>query len=326
MKHKGLIIYGPTSTGKTGLALQLARKFKGEIISVDSRQVYKNLDIGTGKVSFESKVEKHSGYWQVDGVKIHGFDIIEPGKNFSASDFIKFAQSTIEQILRRKKLPIIVGGTGFYLKSLLQGIESSGIPQNLKLRSELELQTKKELLKKLQKLDPIRAKSMNESDRQNPRRLIRAIEIAISKSEPISRSASSWSLVYPESYRRETGNFLLLGLTAPNAYIYKKSDKWLETRMNHGLVDEIRGLLKKRVDNNWLENLGLEYRWITRYLKGEINKKSAVERLKGDIHDFIRRQKTYFNKFKSIQMFDVSQKNWQKELEKTVTLWYTRTK
>src|SRR3990167_9401127 len=106
--NKELIIYGPTTTGKTALAIDLAKKYNGEIISADSRQVYKGLDIGTGKVSFDSKVEKHKGFWIVDGVKIHGFDLVNPGQRFSVADFLKFASDTMIQIIKSKKIPIIV--------------------------------------------------------------------------------------------------------------------------------------------------------------------------------------------------------------------------
>ena len=170
-----LVIFGPTATGKTDLAIRLARKFNGELISADSRQVYKNLDIGTGKVSFSSNVEKHEGYWIVDGVKIHGFDLIEPGQNFSASDFIKFAKTTMIQIIKTGKLPIIVGGTGFYINALIGGLDSVGIAPNPNLRSQLEKLSTATLFQKLAKINPSRANSMNESDRANPRRLTRPI-------------------------------------------------------------------------------------------------------------------------------------------------------
>ena len=132
-----LVIYGPTATGKTDLAIKLAKKYNGEIISADSRQVYKNLDIASGKVSFSSTVVKHKGYWIVDGVKIYGFDLVDPGKRFSAADFIKFAKTTMIQIIEVKKLPIIVGGTGFYIKALIEGINTLGIPPNLNLQKKI---------------------------------------------------------------------------------------------------------------------------------------------------------------------------------------------
>jgi len=127
-----LAIYGPTVTGKTNLAIKLAHKFNGELISADSRQVYKRLNIGTGKVSFESKIEKHDKYWVVDGVKINGFDSVKPGEQFTAADFVKFANNSIIKIIKLNKLPIIVGGTGFYIKALIEGIDTLGIPANKK--------------------------------------------------------------------------------------------------------------------------------------------------------------------------------------------------
>jgi len=166
-----LVIYGPTATGKTALGIHLAQKFNGELISADSRQVYKGLDIGSGKVSFDSKVEKHKGYWIVDGVKIHGFDLVNPPihkpdsqsyskpgseEPFSVADFLKFASDTMIQIMKSKKIPIIVGGTGFYIKALTSGIESIGIAQDRKLRQKLEKLSVGDLYQKLESIDPNR--------------------------------------------------------------------------------------------------------------------------------------------------------------------------
>src|SRR3972149_6084922 len=173
-----LVIYGPTATGKTTLAIELAQKYNGELISADSRQVYRGLDIGTGKVSFTSKIGKHQGFWIVDDVKIHGFDLVNPGQRFSVADFLTFANSSIVQTIKLNKLPIIVGGTGFYIKALINGIGSIGIPLNPKLRQQLEKLSTTDLYQKLLEINPKRAQSMNDSDRKNPRRLIRAIEIS----------------------------------------------------------------------------------------------------------------------------------------------------
>src|SRR3990167_9937896 len=167
---KLLVIYGPTQTGKTDLALQLARKFQGELISADSRQVYRSLDIGTGKLSMEqlndSKVKRFKGFWIVNGVKIHGFDLVNPQQEFSVADFIKFASKAIGQVIKSNHLPIVVGGTGFYIKSLIDGLQSIGISPNEKLRKDLEKLSTEQLFQKLLKVNPIRAEDMNESDRQ----------------------------------------------------------------------------------------------------------------------------------------------------------------
>ena len=306
-----LVLYGPTVTGKTDLAIKLAQKYNGELISADSRQVYKGLDIGTGKVSFVSRVEKHGEYWIVDGVKIQGFDLVYPGEQFNVADFIKFASSSIVQTIELSKLPIVVGGTGFYIKSLIEGFGTIGIPANRKLREKLERLSVKELQIRLSEIDQEKIKVMNKSDRSNPRRLIRAIEVASSH------------LTTQPNYPT-TQNYLLIGLSAPNEYLYQRADNWLETRLNRGLVKEVDGLIKKGVSSEWLENLGLEYRWMTRCIQGKISLEEAKKRLQGDIHEFIRRQKTFFNQFADIKLFDISKENWLKELEKTVSTWYNQ--
>lgn len=302
-----LVIYGPTATGKTDLALKLAHKLNGELISADSRQVYRKLDIGTGKISFSSKVEKFENYWVVDNVKIHGFDIKNPSEEFSVAGFLKMADDAIANITHQSKLPIVVGGTGFYIKALLEGVDTIGISKSKKLRKELEKLSVNKLFQKLKQLDFQKAQNMNQSDRNNPRRLVRAIEI--SSSQKIT------------NFAKPAIGFQMICLTAPNEFLYKRADKWLETRLKKGMVEEIQNLLDT-VDHKWLDNLGLEYRWITRYLLGKISKDEAVSRLKSDIHSFIRRQKTWFNQFHKIELFDISQPDWKISLEDKVKNWY----
>lgn len=318
---KVLIIYGPTATGKTALALQLARKFHGELISADSRQVYKGLDIGTGKVSFESKIEKYQGYWVVDGVKIHGFDLVELGKQFTVADFLKFANDTMIRIIRTKRLPIVVGGTGFYIKSVLEGLDTQGIPSNPALRKKLEKLNREELYQYLQKINPSKAKSLNVSDRLNPRRLIRAIEIAVAKTST-SEESEPFRVNLQGEPTSEVKEALVIGLTAPNSYLYKKADESFMDRLNHGMIDEVKTLLSNNVSPRWLDNLGLEYRWLTKFVLGQISKEEALKRCKGELHSFIRRQKTWFKQYKFIKIYDISTINWPAKLEKDVKLWY----
>ena len=310
-----LVIFGPTATGKTDLALGLANKFNGELISADSRQVYKNLDITSGKANFGLKVEKHNRYWIVDGVKIHGFDLVDPGQNFSASDFIKFAKTAVAQIIKTSKLPIIVGGTGFYIQTFIGGLDSVGIAPDANLRSQLEKLSTTLLYQKLLITNPKRAKSMNQSDKKNPRRLIRAIEITSSGQNPNTQNKT----LHPTPY---TLNPLIIGLTAPNQYLYKKADNWLKIRLKNGMVEEVKNLIDNNVNNKWLEQLGLECRWLTRYQIGEISEDEATERLRGDIHSFIRRQKTWFSKFKNIKLYDITNPAYKDLIENQVALWY----
>ncbi|MBI3282747.1 hypothetical protein HYZ70_01590, partial [Candidatus Curtissbacteria bacterium] len=240
-----------------------------------------------------------------------GFDLADPGQQCTAADFLKFANISSRKIIKVGKLPIVTGGTGFYLKVLLGGIESLGVPVSKKLRQKLEKLTADELYRELENVSPQRARLMNESDAKNPRRLIRAIEIALSFKEKITTN-----------YLLPTTNYLLIGLTAPNDYLYQRTDKWLQTRLKKGMIDEVRNLLKGGISPIWLDNLGLECRWLTRFVLGEIAHDEAIARLRGDIHDFIRRQKTWFKQFKGINLFDISHRNWRHKLEKIVEDWY----
>lgn len=308
-----LVIFGPTVTGKTSLAINLAKKFNGEIISADSRQVYKGLDIGSGKVSPESKIEKHQDYWVVDGITTYGFDIVNPGIRFTANDFINYAQSTVSKIQKENKLPIITGGTGFYIKCLLVGLPSSGISPNVKLRETLSTLTINNLYQKLYQLNKNRALALNDSDKNNPRRLIRAIEIA-----------SAYHEKKTMNYHPLIMNYLLIGLTASNEFLYRKADKWLEQRLKLGLVEEVQSILANGTSQKWLDDLGLEYRWISRYLIKNLSLDSSVKRLKGDIHHLIRRQKTFFRQFPNIEIFDINKKNYISAIEKKVETFLKR--
>lgn len=309
-----LVIFGPTVSGKTSLAINLAKKFNGQIISADSRQIYKSLDIGTGKIPFESTFEKHDNFWIVDGVKINGFDLTSPPSNFSSADFKNFATPIINALQTKNVLPIVAGGSGFYIKTLLSNYSTFGIVQNLQLRNKLEKKSAKELYDQLLKINKKKALSLNDSDRKNPRRLIRAIEVTFA-----SKDQNTTQIPLSK-------NTLMLGLSAPNSYLFKKADNWLDQRLKRGLIEEIDALLAQNTSPAWLDSLGLEYRWISRYLLKSVNKNTAVERLKGDIHSVIRRQKTYFSQFKDINIFDISKKNWKKYLNKKVEALYTQTR
>lgn len=312
-KPKLLVIYGPTVTGKTSLAIQLAKKYNGEIISADSRQIYRGLDLGTGKVDFKLKSEKQKGYWTVDGIKIFGFDIVNPSSKFSTLDYLKFARRQIASINKQGKLPILAGGTGFYIKTLLLGLGTAGFKPDLKLRKRLDGLSAEQLFRILSKINRKKALSMNKSDRLNPRRLIRAIEI-----EQGAQKSETTGFNKPIN-----ADPLLIGLSAANDFIFKKADSWLEERLRRGLIKEVEGLIGK-VNPKWFESLGLEYKWVTLFLEGKIAKQEMVERLKGDIHDFIRRQKTWFYQVKDIKIYDITNKLEMESLEKTISIWYFR--
>ena len=194
---KLLVICGPTATGKTRLALHLGKKLNAELVSADSRQVYKWMNIGTGKdlpkdSRFKIQDSRSGGYYLVGGVKIWGYDLVEPTEEFSVGKYVKIARKIIKDIWKSRqklthsggqggKLPILVGGTGLYIKGVVDGIPTAAISKSKALRKTLEGKKSDELFELLAQLDPVRAASMNASDRKNPRRLIRAIEVASAK-------------------------------------------------------------------------------------------------------------------------------------------------
>ena len=214
---KLLIICGPTATGKTDLAIRLAKKFGGEVISADSRQVYKGMNIGTGKdisnfkfqIDFKFQISNFKfkvGYYQVDGIKIWLYDIVKPDYQFNVADYKECADLVTFDILNRGKLPILVGGTGLYIKAVVSGIETLGVPSDWKLRERLLHCSIASLLEQLKKLDPDRWEEMNESDRNNPRRLVRAIEIAYWKCETGNGKSFDSELRTVELLDKEVGS------------------------------------------------------------------------------------------------------------------------
>ncbi|MDP3948101.1 MAG: tRNA (adenosine(37)-N6)-dimethylallyltransferase MiaA [bacterium] len=315
IKSKLLIILGPTSTGKTDLALYLAKKFNGELISCDSRQVYVGLDIGTGKMPGEEvEVEKGKGFWLLDGVKVWMYDMVDPKKQYTVADYVKDTSRIIEEIRKRGKLPIIVGGTGFYLKALLEGLSNLTIPVNLKLRKELEKLSLDELQKKLQEVSPQRWGEMNNSDRQNPRRLIRAIEIVILK---------DFSLVAQNGKDKNQDDVLKIGLTAQREILYKRIDERVVARINQGMINEAERLHKAGLSLKRMRQLGLEYGVLADYLESKItSEQELIEILQGKIHGYARRQITWYKKEKNVIWFDVTDRLCVNKVEELIGKWY----
>ncbi len=315
IKSKLLIILGPTSTGKTDLALYLANKFNGELISCDSRQVYVGLDIGTGKMPGEEvEIEKGKGFWEMNGIKIWMYDMVNPKKHYTVADYVKDANKVIDDIRKSGKLPIIVGGTGFYLKALLEGLPNLGIPRNLKLRKELAQLSIQQLQEKLKEVSPKKWGSMNSSDRQNPRRLVRAIEIVLTDftSEESLRATVRGGL--------ET---LKIGLTAHREILYRRIDERVISRIKQGMIGEAEKLHNEGLTLKRMRQLGLEYGILADYLEGAIRARDDLVRaLQGKIHGYARRQITWYKKEKNIIWFDITAESFAKKIEKLVIKWY----
>ena len=267
-----LIILGPTASGKTKLAVQLAQAMNGEIISADSRQVYRRLDIGTGKDLIEYQ-----------DIPYHLIDIVEPLEKYNVDLFREDFQQAFIKILNRGKLPILCGGTGSYIQSLLQVQPYSQIPKDLELQAELSLLSKETLLER------INEHSIPEDfniDWNSHKRLVRALEILM------------YMKVHPKLDVADNAvkNFLILGLSPDRETRRGRIDKRLESRMEEGLLAEVEGLLAQGISHEQLQWFGLEYKYASLHLMGELTLEDFNEKLRTEIHRFAKRQMTYFRK------------------------------
>jgi tRNA dimethylallyltransferase len=323
MRNRILVICGPTSTGKTSLALDLAKIFKGDLISADSRQVYKNLDIGTGKdVPKEFKFVKDSvsfkgksiGYYSDGRTKIWGYDLVSPKENIDVATYIRLARKIVKKIQSKKRLPIVVGGTGFYIKGLLQGIKTASIPRDDSLRKGLEVKEAGELFEILAQLDPIKAASLNESDRKNQRRLVRAIEISTSK---LKKNKDEKDVEKPM-----VADILYIGLTASKKSLFKRVDIRVDQRVKQGIVDEIVKILKSGVDWEDQSMSSLGYRQWKDYFNKDKSIEEVIKRWKVDEHKYVNRQIVWFKRNKKIQWFDVTKPSYKQSVEELVRKWY----
>lgn len=318
--EKLLVICGPTSTGKTNLAVSLAKIFNGEIISADSRQVYKGMDIGTGKdLPNGAKIKfpwfKKYGYYEVDGTKIWGYDLADPRHEFNVAQYIKFSERIIPDIRKRGKLPIVVGGTGLYIKGIIDGIATANIPKNNLLRRNLEKSSAEDLFEKLAQMDSLKAGQMNSSDKKNPRRLVRAIEVAMWKINNIKKEKEMES-------KKKSFDVLMIGLSAPEKFIKEKIKLRVNQRIKNGIKDEVQTLLNKHVNWNMPSMSSMGYKEWKDYFA---NKKSEVEVIKdweSEENKYVKRQIVWFKKDKRIQWFDVTEAIYPNNVEKSVEKWY----
>lgn len=296
---KLLVIVGPTGTGKTGLALDIAKKFSGEIVSADSRQIYQGMDVGTGKVDPGVEIEKHDGFWVVNGVKIHLFDLIKPDESFSVANFQKLAFEKINLITEAGKLPILVGGTGLYVQAVVEGLKIPKVPPDERLRAELDKKSTGRLLAMLEEVDK---KTFEKIDRENRRRIIRALEVSHKLGKPFSSVKEQVKIDF---------DTLILGLISERQNLYDRVDKRIESWFKNGDFEkEVDDLLK-----NYPEDLpsftSLGYQDVVGFLKKRLNRDEAIQRTKFKHHSYIRRQMTWFRKTRSVEWLDIA--NLEKE-------------
>lgn len=311
---KLLIILGPTATGKTELALSLAKKFNGELVACDSRQVYQGLDIGTGKLpGAKVRVEKNEGYWIINGVRISMYDVASLKKQYTVADYIENTAKVVDKVNEAGKLPIIVGGTGLYLRALLEGLSNLTIPTDKKLRKSLSKLEVRQLQNKLQTLSPTKWRQLNASDRQNKRRLLRSIELLhMNPYTNISKKRIGLKSNY---------DILKIGLSAPRDNLYTKinsrADKWIKD----GIVDEVEKLIEKGISKKRFKEIGLEYGVIVDYLDGKVKSEELLQKMQAVTRQYAKRQITWFKKDSGVIWFDITE-SYLAKMEKSIFKWY----
>ena len=305
---KLLVILGPTSSGKSALSIDVAKRWNGEIISADSRQVYRGMDIGTGKVpkdtlqqTTDNESQEISGaalsavrceLYVSGGIPHHLLDVADPNDGYNISHFLRDTRAAIGGIASRGKLPIVCGGTGFWIQALVEHQTLPNIPPDPALREALASKTPEELFGMLERLDPERAKTV---DQKNPRRLIRAIEIA---RDPNNTPRITNHESQNNQTTKQPNNQLLLALCPPKDILDAKIKTRLDARFAEGMIEEVARLHTEGVSWERLDAFGLEYRWISRYLRGMISEQDMNERLFFDSIHYAKRQMTWIRRWK----------------------------
>jgi tRNA dimethylallyltransferase len=267
-----IAVVGPTASGKSDLGVQLARKFGGEVVSADSRQVYKGLDIGSGKITKK----------EMRGIPHHLLDVASPKRKFTVVQYQRRANQAIASIHRRDTLPILLGGTPFYVYALIDNYVFPEVKPDLKLRAELNKLSADQLLTKLKKLDPERAKII---EQKNKRRLIRALEIVVATGKPV-----------PKLGQDRSSPALMIGMKKSPEELKQRIHKRLLKRLKQGMIQEVEYLHSAGLSWNRLEELGLEYRFVAQYLQKKISKQEMLDAIQKESEDFARRQMVWFKK------------------------------
>jgi len=295
MNNKLIVILGPTASGKSDWAIKLAKKFNGEIISADSRQIYRGMDIGTAKPLNQ------------EGIPHHLIDIVNPEEEFTVAQYKKIAIEKIEDIKLREKIPFLVGGTGLYIQSVVDNLEIPKVAPNQALRRKLEEKSAEELFEDLKRIDPKTAEAI---DAKNKRRLIRALEVKI---------LSGVSFVSAKQIAEPLFNTLQIGIKISREKLYKKIDKRVEEQIEQGLESEVRNIyeeLAKKMPEEKIWQLpsmtGLFCQEFKKYLEGKIDLAEVIRLIKLHHRQYARRQMSWFKRDKRI--------HWLEELEKAEKL------
>ena len=298
-----IILTGPTAVGKTELSIALAKSIGGEIISADSMQVYKYMDIGTAKIRSE----------EMDGVPHHLIDILEPDVAFNVAMFKDLAKSAVEDIYSRGRIPILVGGTGFYIQALLYDIDFSEEDSDSSIRKELETLAEVKgaafLHEKLREVDPESAEQIHAN---NVKRVIRALEYYQLHGEKISTHNET------ERHKESPYDFLYFVLTHDRQVLYERIEKRIDQMIDHGLISEVDNLLKKGYDNSLVSMQGLGYKELIPYLQKKCTLDEAIYVLKRDTRHFAKRQLTWFRRERNVRWLDKSLVSSDEEILKEI--------
>ena len=274
-----IVILGPTSSGKTEMGFKLAKKYNGEIINADSRQIYREMDIGTGKTDIQ---------YSISNIPVHLINIKNPNQKFSLSQYKKLAIKTIKDIHKRGKIPILVGGTGLYISAIVDNLEIPKASSNKIIRQKLENHSNQYLFKKLKKVDLKSAKIIGEN---NKRKLIRAIEVYEITDKPFSEQKTKGEPLF---------NILQIGIKTDREKLYNKIDKRVDKMIKAGLIKETKKLSQKySFDLPAMSGIG--YREVGQYLQNKIALEEAIQKMKFRTHQYARRQMTWFKRDERIE-------------------------
>lgn len=295
-KDKVIFLLGATATGKTDLAVRLAKDFNGEVISADSTQVFKEFNIGTAKITEE----------EMQGVKHYGIDLKEPNETFSAGEYVEYTHKCIQEIVAKGKLPIIAGGTGLYVKSLVNGYNFGGVERNEEFRAQMEdLIAKEGLEAAVEKLKSINPDFLQRLDTKNKTRVIRALEIATFGGERTQDECKY--------------DFKLLSTVMPREEIYARVNKRLDKQIENGLIEEVKNLYEKY---GYCQNMcALGYKEVLPYLRGEITLEEMKETIKRNTRHYAKRQLTFLRGMENVEKVYLNEKGYYTNLKESITKW-----
>lgn len=288
-KQKVIVICGPTASGKTKLSIEIAKKINGEIVSADSMQIYKEMDIGTAKPTIE----------EMQGIKHYLLDFVSPDKRYSVADYKKDAINAIDEIIEKNKVPIVVGGTGLYINSLIYGIEYPEIEIDIKYRNELERTADepdglRKLYEMAKKIDEEAIKNISPNDKK---RICRILEIYHSTGKTKTQQ---------EIESRKNGpkyDYIVYGLNMDRDKLYDRINKRVDIMIQDGLIEEVKNVASKYKEFPTAMQ-GLDYKEVLEYLNGDTTKEEMIEKIKMETRRYAKRQLTWFRRYETIKWID----------------------